>query len=434
MGIKPIAVLPNADIPNYGPLSMPAGGEEDEGPEDGMDLDALIDRVVRVNVDLRAKYMEIPQAQADVLTASLRANPAFYADSQLIPYSQYSRARPGGPLQYDVNITWPLDVNHKRTARIASASRAKRVIEAMFQDAVRTQIDNLYTAYVDVLNARLGVEYAKIGLDGLETTLATVMDKVRAGSEPPATGTRVKIQRDMAKVALKDAEAAQRKTLFTLATVIFVPADEAESLKIRGTVRDRNPQELDTDNLVRTALTGRPDVVAQRLGVSRAQADVNLAMKNRFGDVYLLFQPYTFQNNAPYGTKSAESYAVGLTVPMPIVNRNQGNIARAKLNVDQTRLELLSAERQAITDVRNAIVEYQVSLAAVQSSLISVREAEEVLESSKALYEKGQADILSYLLARKDYNDQVKSYRDFLVRHRRSMLDLNTSVGQRVMP
>ena len=50
-------------------------------------------------------------AQADVLTASLRQNPIFYADGQLLPYGHYSFARPGGPQQYDVNVTIPLDVS-----------------------------------------------------------------------------------------------------------------------------------------------------------------------------------------------------------------------------------------------------------------------------------------------------------------------------------
>jgi outer membrane protein, heavy metal efflux system len=432
-GFRRIRSLPIADIPNYGPLSLP-GGDEDEGPPDGKTLDELIDIVIRTNVDLRAKYMEIPQAQADVLTASLRANPVFYADSQLVPYGQFSRVRPGGPLQYDINITFPLDVNNKRAARVAAATRARRVIEAMFQDSVRNQIDNLYTAYVDVLNTRLGVDYATRGLEGLEQTLATTKAKFDTRVITESDYIRVKIQRDLARVALADAEASNRKTLYTLASLLYLPPGEAESLKIQGTVRDRDPQELSTDGLIRMALTTRPDVMAQRLGVTAAQANVHLAYRNRFGDVYLLVQPYTFQNNAPYGTKSAESYAVGLTVPLPIVNRNQGNIARAKHNVVQTRFELLGAERQAVTDVQQAVVEYHVSLKAVQSSITSIREAEDVLATAKFRYEKGEDNVLTYLLARKDYNDQVKTYRDFLVRHRRSMLDLNTAVGQRIMP
>src|SRR5438874_172455 len=82
-------------------------------------------------------------AEADILTASLRANPLFYADSQLIPYGSYSTQRTGGPLQSDINITYPLDVIHKRQARTIVARGAKPVLEAQYQDVVRLQIDNL---------------------------------------------------------------------------------------------------------------------------------------------------------------------------------------------------------------------------------------------------------------------------------------------------
>ena len=69
------------------------------------------------------------------------------------------------------------------------------------------------------------------------------------------------------------------------------------------------------------------------------------ALANRYQDAYLLYQPYTFQNNAPFGKKSATSWALGVTVPLPVYNRNQGNIERARLNVDQSRIELAGIER-----------------------------------------------------------------------------------------
>ena len=120
-----------------------------------------IERLIRENLGLRARLFELPQADADILTASLRANPLFYADSQLVPYGSYSRERPGGPVQYDINITYPLDVTHKRKARTLVARRAKRVLEAQYQDAVRVQIDNLYMAYTDVLGVRETIRFAQ---------------------------------------------------------------------------------------------------------------------------------------------------------------------------------------------------------------------------------------------------------------------------------
>ena len=123
------------------------------------------------NLDLRAKQLEIPQARADVLTASLRANPIFYADSQLVPYGSDSVRRPDGPTQYDVNISHPIDYSHKRRARMAYAARALEVMEAQYQNEVRLAIQNLYIAYVDVLAARETVRYLQASIKGLDEVL-----------------------------------------------------------------------------------------------------------------------------------------------------------------------------------------------------------------------------------------------------------------------
>src|SRR5262245_40555286 len=72
-GITAPEPLPVPRAPLYGILALPAE-EEQEGPADGLTLDQAIERLVRENYDLRSKLMEIPQARADVLTASLRAN------------------------------------------------------------------------------------------------------------------------------------------------------------------------------------------------------------------------------------------------------------------------------------------------------------------------------------------------------------------------
>src|SRR5262249_34703691 len=157
-------------------------------------------------LDLRARFLEIPQARADVLTASLRANPILFADSQLIPYGQYSRQRPGGPLQYDLNITYPLDVTRKRIARTLVAERALRVLEARYQDAVRITLDNLYTAYVDVLAARQTVWYAKASVDGLAQLLNVTSDLKIRGAATQADVNRIRILRDGAEVGMIDAE------------------------------------------------------------------------------------------------------------------------------------------------------------------------------------------------------------------------------------
>src|SRR4029077_15119242 len=94
-----------------------------------------------------------------------------------------------------------------------------------------------------------------------------------------------------------------------------------------------------TDELIQIAQAFRPDIAAFRLGVKSAEANVRLQLANRFTDVYVLYQPYTLQDNSPYGLKSPTSWALGVTVPLPVYNRNQGGIARAKMNVTQSQIE-----------------------------------------------------------------------------------------------
>jgi cobalt-zinc-cadmium efflux system outer membrane protein len=372
---------------------------------------------------------------ADVLTAGLRANPLIYVDSQIIPYGSFSKARPGGPTQYDLNITYPLDVTGKRRARVLVARQANRVLEAQYQDAVRLQIDNVYRGYVDVLAARDAARYARTSLAGLDRLLRVTRAQGGPNSKTRADVDRIQVLRGAAEIAIAESEGASRDAKRALAVLLSIPAAQADALELRGSIRDLAPPPPAEAELIRVALACRPDLVAYRLGVGRARADVKLARANRLSDIYLLYQPYTFQNNAPFDAKSAHSWAVGVTVPVPVFNRNQGNIRRAELNVGQTETESAALEQAVIAEVRRAASQYALS----RSSVVRLERdvlpaARRVLDSSLVPYQTGEADVSAYVEAQRGHNDVVRQHRDTLVRHRRSMLDLNTAVGLRLLP
>jgi cobalt-zinc-cadmium efflux system outer membrane protein len=433
-GITVPPSVPFTEVPIYGPLAVGVQPEE-EGPPGGLTLDTAIERLVAENLDLRAQFHEIPKATADILTASLRANPIFYADSQLIPYGNYSEARPGGPVQYDINVSYPLDVSHKRRARTRVAYQAKRVLEAQYQDAVRQQIDSLYNAYVAVLGARETVRYAKTSVAGLTQLLEKTERLRRGGERTRGDVERFRVQLDSARIGQADAEESLRNAKRTLAPLLRLPPTEAESLEVRGTIGDTVPPPPPGEELVRMALENRPDLVALRLGIGLAEADARLARAEQFQDAYLLYQPYTFQNNAPFDKKSAHSWALGVTVPLPLYNRNQGNIMRAQVNVSQTRTQLAAAELRVATEVRQAEREYSVTRAAVEHIERDLLPgAQRIRDETMRRYDRGEAALIDYLVAQREYNDIVRQYRDTQVRHRRSMLALNTAVGQRILP
>jgi cobalt-zinc-cadmium efflux system outer membrane protein len=418
----------------YGTLELPAQ-DRDEGPPDGLTIDQAIDLLVQQNLDLKAKQLEIPQARADVLTASLRANPLFYADSQLVPYGSDSVKRPDGPTQYDVNVTVPFDYAHKRNKRMAYASRALEVMEAQYQNEVRLAIQNLYVAYVDVLFARETVRYLEASIKGLDEVLAAQQGLFNQKNAPRPDVDQARSDREIAVIGLLDAREAIRQRKVALGELLSIPPDQAERLELRGTIGDLAPPLTYDPGLVELALNNRPDVAAFRLGITAAEANVGLQKANRFADAYVLFQPYTYQNNAPFGKQSGTSWALGVTVPLPVFNRNQGNIERAKINVHQTAVQLAYQEKRVASEVRQAIKEYQVSRE------IADRLREQVLPDLRRaysdrlkLFQEGEITKFVFLDTQRRYNDLAKAYLDAAVRHRRSMLTLNTVMGQRIMP
>jgi cobalt-zinc-cadmium efflux system outer membrane protein len=433
-GIPLPAALPEADLPIYGPLGLPERPEE-EPPTEGLTLDEAIDRLIQTNLELRALSIEIPKAQADLLTAGLRNNPILFADSQLIPYGSYSDARPGGPTQYDLNITFPLDVSSKRRARKVAACEALRVVEAQYQDAVRLQIDNLYTAYVDVLAARETLRFAGASVSGLRQMVDVAESLREKGESVGADVDRLAVQLDSAELAVLRAEEGLHDAKQGIGLLINLTGEVVETLELRGSLRTPPAARPSIEEMIAIALRVRPDLNAFRLGLRRAHANLNLAEANRLENVFLMVQPYTFQDNSPFDRKSAHSWAVGLTVPLPIFNRNQGNIERARLTVGQTELQLQQLERQIVVEVERAAHIHEVALKSVERlESGTLPRARRTLETSRDLYKAGEESSVGFLGALREYNAVVLQYRDTLVRHRRSSLRLNTTVGQRILP
>ena len=162
---------------------------------------------------------------------------------------------------------------------------------------------------------------------------------------------------------------------------------------------------------------------------------MKLAKATRLNDVYVLFQPYTYQDNTPFGLKGQISWALGVTAPLPIFNRNQGGIERAKLNVTQTEVELADVERQALIDVERAREDYQATRREVEELRTDVLpDATRIREQAYELYQTGVESALDYINAQREFNQVAKQYLDTASRHRRAMLSLNTAVGQRILP
>jgi outer membrane protein, heavy metal efflux system len=285
------------------------------------------------------------------------------------------------------------------------------------------------------LAAREMVRYVRTSVTGLDEYLRINQRLFQQKGATSADVDQAKSDREIAAVGLVDAEENLLQKKRTLGEILNLVPDQAERLEPRGTIGDLAPSPPSPDELVPLAYGSRPDVAAYRLGIIAAEANVKLQLANRFSDAYVLLQPYTFQNNAPFGRESATSYAVGMTIPLPVFNRNQGNIERARINVDQSKVQLIYLERRIVTEVQQAWNEYRVSAMIVRQLRTQVLTASKrAVEARLRLFDEGEVAKVIYLDTQRRYNENAKSYLDSMVRHRRSMLTLNTVVGQRILP
>lgn len=429
---RPASASQAAQLPQYGLLDLPQTA--DEGPSDGLTLDVAVAQILQSNLDLRVKFQEIPKADADILSAGLRGNPLVFASADDVPYGRNSLNRPGEN-GYGVTVIQPFDINHKRTVRILAAQRAKRVIDAQYQDAVRLELDGLYTAYVDALAARETARYMEVSVAGLDQVLAALHRQHNLQQTSMLEIDRAVIQRESAQLALEDARVALRKAMQLLGARINLPAGQAEQMQLRGALQTPHVALAPADELVGLALVGRPDLMAYRLGIDRAQAGVGLARKEAFPDVFVLYTPWGYRNNTPTGGRDATSWSLGVMASVPLFNRNQGNIRRAEINTAQTRVELCRLERQVELEVRAAVADLQlVETAVTRLERDIVPRAKDVRDRTLRLMQGGEASVVDYFNAQREYSEVVRQLRDALIRERRTALHVNTVLALRVFP
>ena len=284
-----------------------------------------------------------------------------------------------------------------------------QVMEHQYQDAVRRGIGDLYLAYVNVLAARRTVHFARRFARGTDEYLRATEELYRKNTLVLRRRRAGPAESGIAAVSLMDAEETLRKAKRSLAVLLNLPPVYADRLELRGALEDAGPAPPSQDELIHLALQCRPDVSSFRLGVEAAEAAYQLARANRFQDAYLLYQPFTFQNNAPFGTQSATSWALGLTVPLPVYNRNQGNIERARINITQSQVQLNDRERQVVTrgpagaraSTRSAAGWSSIS---ASGSCPPLKRA--IAAAARRCFKEGEVNMFAFLNQKRNYNEK----------------------------
>jgi cobalt-zinc-cadmium efflux system outer membrane protein len=171
----------------------------------------------------------------------------------------------------------------------------------------------------------------------------------------------------------------------------WIPGDSLESLSV--------PTGSGQTNVTAAA---RPDVMAAEADLRKATSDVALQKALRIPDPTF---SVLYERNPP-GPPGPDTLGLGISFPLPLWNRNGGNIRAAEAARDQSALTLGKLEAQARADLATAQVAYQEAEARLKryQQQIVPRSAQ-VRESVAFAYSKGGASLVDLLTAERDDNN-----------------------------
>jgi cobalt-zinc-cadmium efflux system outer membrane protein len=420
-----IAQTPSPKVDQPSPPPGPPGPARSKILSDtGLTLDQAVDRLLTDNLELRVLRDEIRMAVADVEAAGQP------------PLAElWIRLGKDGIKTRTIQLR---ELLPRSWIEIPVARAARRVMEAQYDDAVRSRKDNLYTAFVDVEEAEMRVTQAKARLQGMQTLSSRVQAFSERGLITQADFAAVKTERELAASALGEDETTLHKVKLTLANLLNLPDAESQQLKIQPDLEQSIARDQDVppvEELIRRALMHRPDVRSYRLGLQRAQLDWLKALLEPLSQIRMRVWPDhgIWAGARPGQHAPADQMSAIVTLPASV--RNCGMLRRAAINVGQTRTELAKVERLVILEVRQARLEYDQSRATVgrfrQDILPNARTG---LDRTLKLFQEGETTMASYLEAQEKSNTLVHQYRSAAIRLRRSKLALNTAVGERILP
>jgi outer membrane protein, heavy metal efflux system len=391
-------------------------------------LDQAITLALAHNHSLRATRTQIQQNEAQEITANLRPNPTFGADSQFLPFfspQDFNGENVNTTQQFDVGLSYLFERGRKRQHRLKAARDATAVTRAQVSDAERTLIFDLGQQFISVLLAESSLQFAEEDLKGFQQTVEISQEQFKAGYIGEGDFLKIKLQLLQFQTDVSSARLARVQAMVGLRQFIgyeAVPAD----FDVVGELTFE-PVKAKIDDLQAQALRQRPDYRAAELGITAAQSQLGLAKANSKVDVS---GTYNFSHVA--GESTASIFA---NFPLPIFDRNQGEIARTRYALTQAQEQERSASDTVLSDVSNAYEAVKSNEEVVQLYTSGyLQQAKDSRDISEYAYKRGAASLLDYLDAERSYRATQLAYRQSLASYMTAVEQLKEALATRNLP
>ena len=298
-------------------------------------LQDAVSRVLASNPVLRSANNEIAATAGAALQAGLRPNPVLSTEIEDTRRSTRKTT---------VMIGIPLELYGQRRARVAAADAGTSIAVA---EAAGTRSDVLATvaqAFFDVVAAQERISLSESTLQIAAKVTEIAGKRVSAGKVAPIDATRANLAESNSKLELGEAKAELQAARYALAATWGSQTPDFGTAVADLSVFPERPEW----NVLKEQLARSPQFVMARAEVTRRQALAALEQSRRHVVPTLNI-----------GTKrdqevSRTELVVGLSVPLPLFDRNQGNIAEAQSRVDKALNTFEATQARLSADLQRA--------------------------------------------------------------------------------
>ncbi|MDQ2821472.1 MAG: TolC family protein [Pseudomonadota bacterium] len=310
-----------------------------QAPPAPITLEAAIQRAFDNNPSLRAAGADIDIAAGQRLQAGAVPNPSLSYLSEGIRHDNRTTT---------LLLSQPIELGGKRGARITLAERERDVAAAELAMQRNVLRANVVSAFFDVLTGQQRGQLAQASLTLAQQVTGTVARRVTAGKVSPVEESRARVAEASARIALSQASSELAMARGRLAATWGSTGIDVTVLETPAQPPARP-----------VPLAEAPQIVLARSDIARQQAAAAVERSRRSPDVTVSVGT---RHDVQSGIRQA---VIGVALPLPLFDRNQGNLLSALRRTDKAKDTLLAVESSVALDLAQATLRRDAALDAL---------------------------------------------------------------------
>jgi cobalt-zinc-cadmium efflux system outer membrane protein len=398
-------------------------------PIQGLSSIDLVRRALTSNAQLAASRLEIDRARARLRQAGLRPNPSVDFEQQNGVFNS------PGERTTAIGFSLPLELAGQRGRRIDLARAELEAAEADVADRERRIASEARLAYIETLAALRELEVTQ-NLYSLDAETARIVEaRVEEGDAAPLELNLLRAEVDRLQARRALVEGRLQSCATRLKQVVGMDPDEQLRLReaLMAPLLPDPPASLDA--AVDLALRTRPDLRFARLSEDVAKAGYRLVKAQSAPQVTVGAK---FTNNlstfddTPVGVLRDRDrlLAFGVSITLPIFNRNQGAKAEAQLEITQAQKRREFIESVVRAEVAAAYRRYEAAQASVQIYERGViARSEQNVQTMRAAYQVGAFRVTELLTEQRRVVDMQREMTEALAERYRALAELRAALG-----